>query len=72
MVAGGLVAKSCLTLVTPNPVISNPNPNPNCAWVRLWPARILCPWNSPGKNMGIGGHFLLQGIFPTEGLNPVS
>ena len=28
-----------------------------------------CPWNSPGKNTGVGSHFLLQGIFPTQGLN---
>ena len=27
------------------------------------------PWNSPGKNMGVGCHFLLQGIFPTQGSN---
>ena len=26
--------------------------------------------NSPGKNTGVGCHFLLQGIFPTQGLNP--
>ena len=32
--------------------------------------RFLCPWNSPGKNAGVGGHSLLQGIFPTQGLNP--
>ena len=32
--------------------------------------RLLCPWNSPGKNTGVGSHFLLQGIFPTQGLNP--
>ena len=31
---------------------------------------LLCPWNSPGKNTGVGCHFLLQGIFPTQGLNP--
>ena len=30
----------------------------------------LCPWNSPGKNTGVGCHSLLQGIFPTQGLNP--
>ena len=35
----------------------------------LWPARLLCPWHSPGKNTGVGSHFLLQGIFPTQGLN---
>ena len=32
--------------------------------------RIPCsPWDSPGKNTGVGCHFLLQGIFPTQGLN---
>ena len=33
-------------------------------------ARILCPWDSPGKNTGMGCCALLQGIFPTQGLNP--
>ena len=37
---------------------------------RLQPARLLCLWNFPGKNTGVGCHFLLQGIFPTQGLNP--
>ena len=32
-------------------------------------ARLLCPWNSSGKNTGVGCHFLLQGIFPTQGSN---
>ena len=36
----------------------------------LQPTRLLCPWNSPGKNTGVGCHFLLPGIFPTQGLNP--
>ena len=27
-----------------------------------------CPWNSPGKNTGVGRHALLQGIFLTQGL----
>ena len=31
--------------------------------------RLCYPWDSPGKNTGVGCHFLLQGIFPTEGLN---
>ena len=34
------------------------------------PARLLCPWDSPGKNTGKGCRFLLQGIFPIQGLNP--
>ena len=29
-----------------------------------------CPWNFPGKNTRVGCHLLLQGIFPTQGLNP--
>ena len=35
-----------------------------------WPARLLCPWDSPGKNTGVGSHSLLQGIFPIQGSNP--
>ena len=50
-----LVTKSCTTL--------------------LWPPctvliRLLCPRNSPDKNTGVSCHFLLQGIFPTQGSNP--
>ena len=48
-----LVAQSCLTLRPRG----------------LQPAGLLCPWNSPGKNTGVGCHSLLQGIFPTEGSN---
>ena len=33
-------------------------------------ARILCPWNSPGKNAGVASQSLLQAIFPTQGLKP--
>ena len=36
----------------------------------LQPARLLCPRDSPGKNTGVGCHFLLQGIFLTQELNP--
>ena len=32
--------------------------------------RLLCPWDSPGKNIGVGCHILLQGIFPIQGSNP--
>ena len=34
------------------------------------PTRPLCPWDFPGKTTGVGFHFLLQKIFPTQGLNP--
>ena len=33
------------------------------------PARLLCPWDSPGKNPGVGCHFLLQGVLSTRGSN---
>ena len=36
----------------------------------LYPASLLCPWNSPGKNTSVGSHSLLQGLFPTQGSNP--
>ena len=51
---GGFVAKSCPTLATP--------------WTIA--LQVLCPWDSPGKNTGVGCHFLLQSIFPTQGSNP--
>ena len=35
----------------------------------MQPTRLLCPWNSPGQNTGVGCHSLLQVIFPTQGLN---
>ena len=35
----------------------------------LEPIRLLCPWSFPGKNTGVDCHFLLQGIFLTQGLN---
>jgi len=50
----GLVTKSCLALGTPQAL----------------PTRLLCPWEFPGKKTGVGCHFLLQGIFMTQGLNP--
>ena len=44
------------------PTLSNPM---DCS-----PPRLLCPWDFPGKTTGVGCHFLLQGIFPTQGSNP--
>ena len=35
----------------------------------LQPTRLLCPWNSLGRNCGAGCHSLLWGIFPTRGWN---
>ena len=36
----------------------------------LQPHGLYSPWNSPGENTGVGSFSLLQGIFPTQGLNP--
>ena len=36
----------------------------------LYTVRLLHSWDFPGKNTGVGYHFFLQGIFPTQGLNP--
>ena len=35
----------------------------------VWPTRLLCPWDSPGKNTGVGCHSFIRGIFPTQRLN---
>ena len=52
---GCLVAKSCPTLL----------------WSHgLQPTRLFCTCDFPGKNTGEGCHFLLQGIFLTQELNP--
>ena len=37
---------------------------------RLSPTRLLCPWDSLGKNTGVDTHSLLQRICPTQALNP--
>ena len=48
----------------------------SCVWhfVTLWtvPSRLLCSQDSPGKNAGVGCHFLLQRICPTQGSNWLS
>ena len=36
----------------------------------LYPTRLLCPWDFPGKNTGVSCDALLQGIFPTQESNP--
>ena len=48
------VAQSCLTLCDPTDKL----------------ARLLSPWDFPGNTTGVGCHFLLQGIFLTQGSNP--
>ena len=41
----------------------------SCATHGLETRRLLCPWDSPGKNTGVGCHVLLQGTFQIQGLN---
>ena len=44
----------------------------SCSFVSdyLRPHGLYSPWNSPGQNTGVCLLYLLQGIFPTQGLNP--
>ena len=42
----------------------------NSLWPMEEPARVLCPWDSPGKNTRVGCCAFLQGIFLTQELNP--
>ena len=46
--------------------------SPVLSFEMLWtvPTRLLCPWDSPGKNIRVGCHALLQGFFPPHGSNP--
>ena len=45
-----------------------------CVWLSATPWTVACmllhPWNFSGKNIGVGCHFFLQGIFLTQGSNP--
>ena len=50
-----LVTQLCLTLCKPH---------------GLYPTRLLCPWDCPGKNTRVGFHSLLQSIFLTQVSNP--
>ena len=36
----------------------------------LWLHGLYTPWSSPGQHTGVGSLSFLQGIFPTQGLNP--
>ena len=41
-----------------------------CNAMDVQAARLLCPWDFPGKNIGVYCHALLQGIFSIQELNP--
>ena len=38
----------------------------------LQPHELYSPWNSPGQSTGVGSLSLLQGVFPTPGIEPKS
>ena len=49
-------------------VVTQPQSCPTLGDAMDWdPPGSSGPWNSVGKNTGVGCHFLLQGIFPTQG-----
>ena len=78
--------RDALPLVHNNPLLTSIKPSTAgsspCFWSEVKWSEVpqscltLCdpmeysPWNSPGQNTGVGSLFLLQGIFPTQGLNP--
>ena len=57
----GLIPACCVLSCSVIPVLFDPID---------YTTRLLCPWHVPGKNTGVGCHFLLQGIFLTQGSNP--
>ena len=57
----------CLTLC--NPTDCSPPGSSVLQPQGLQPARLLCLWDFPSKNTGVGCHFLLQGFFSTQGSN---
>ena len=50
-------------------ILSHFSCGPLCNATDCSPARLLCPWDSSGKNTGVGCHAFLQRIFLTQGLN---
>ena len=57
-----LVAQSCPTLCVSCSVMST-------SFAIPWTVTLLCPWNSPGWDTGVGSHSFFQGIFLTQGSN---
>ena len=70
-----LFSKQCLlAAVSCKLVVSRWRESESCSVVSdsLPPHGLYSPWNSPGRNTGVGSRSLPQGIFPTQGSNPVS
>ena len=48
---------------------AQPCQTPCDPWTVALAARLLCPWDFPGKSTGVGRRVLLQGVFLTQGSN---
>ena len=64
-IAGTLSGTSGMCAVLSSSVVSN-SLQPH----GFQATRLLCPWDSPGQNTGVGCHSLLQGIFLIQSLHP--
>ena len=64
VLAGGYVTAKDCACVSCSVVFNSLQPH------GLQSSRLLCPWDSPGKNIGVGCHFFLQEIFLTQEVNP--
>ena len=60
----GLLCLCTLLLLFRHSVLSD-----SCDLMDCSSPRLLCPWDFPGNNTGVGCHFLLLGIFLTQGSN---
>ena len=61
--------REAIRLTSPSKSVSRSVVSNSLHPCELYPTRLLCPRNSPGKNTGVGCHFLLQGIFLTQASN---
>ena len=59
-----ILSFSCCSVAKLHPTLLRPG--------GLGLTRLLSPWDSPGKNTGVGCHFLLQGDLPIPGMEPES
>ena len=66
LVSGKLLIHNSLISQTPSAISNSLRPH------GLQPARLLCPWNSPDRNPGVGCHFLLQGDLSDREIKPRS
>ena len=68
--AGGLQVDSSPTEIQGSPEVKVKVAQLCPVFCKPMDCSLLSSWNSPGKNTGVGSCSLLQGIFPTQELNP--